>query len=510
MERRGWQDKAGCKVTPTAHSSRMEVSQAFIWFTVKARQTDTIFNNLLHQIDVTLLRCAFNSLGKSKAKGVDGITKSRYGENLELNLADLHARIHENQYRTKPSRVIQIPKANGKLRPIAISTIEDKIVQRAVTMILETIYEPVFLDSSLGACRSILQKRKFQWRRLSEEDEQKNRRRSCSYVDGFFAKSDEAGRMPMKFAAGEYSDRLLGFRPKRGCHKAIQKVYQLLGSGRRPYVIDVDIEKFFNSMNHKRLMEFLRLKINDRRFLHLVGKLLRTMVREDGLDVINEVGSPQGSIVSPILANIYLHYVLDEWFEKIGAGHYQRMVRYADDVIFCFRDEDKAREFKPTLQKRLEEYGLGLNEEKTKIVLFEKGAHEAFHFLGFTFYWGKDRKRNVYLKVKTQAEKLRMKLAEIKVWLKKIRNRMSLNNIISELKMKLSGHYAYYGIETNSKTWVFYNLCLKLLFKWINRRSQKRSYSWKGFMDRLKHSPLPKPFLANKFSFAQDIFAFAI
>jgi len=450
MERRGWQDKAGCKVTPTAHSSRMEVSQAFIWFTVKARQTDTIFNNLLHQIDVTLLRCAFNSLGKSKAKGVDGITKSRYGENLELNLADLHARIHENQYRTKPSRVIQIPKANGKLRPIAISTIEDKIVQRAVTMILETIYEPVFLDSSLG------------------------------------------------------------FRPKRGCHKAIQKVYQLLGSGRRPYVIDVDIEKFFNSMNHKRLMEFLRLKINDRRFLHLVGKLLRTMVREDGLDVINEVGSPQGSIVSPILANIYLHYVLDEWFEKIGAGHYQRMVRYADDVIFCFRDEDKAREFKPTLQKRLEEYGLGLNEEKTKIVLFEKGAHEAFHFLGFTFYWGKDRKRNVYLKVKTQAEKLRMKLAEIKVWLKKIRNRMSLNNIISELKMKLSGHYAYYGIETNSKTWVFYNLCLKLLFKWINRRSQKRSYSWKGFMDRLKHSPLPKPFLANKFSFTQDVFAFAI
>ena len=450
MERRGWQDKAGCKVTPTAHSSRMEVSQAFIWFTVKARQTDTIFNNLLHQIDVTLLRCAFNSLGKSKAKGVDGITKTRYGENLELNLADLHARIHENQYRTKPSRVIQIPKANGKLRPIAISTIEDKIVQRAVTMILETIYEPVFLDSSLG------------------------------------------------------------FRPKRGCHKAIQKVYQLLGSGRRPYVIDVDIEKFFNSMNHKRLMEFLRLKINDRRFLHLVGKLLRTMVREDGLDVINEVGSPQGSIVSPILANIYLHYVLDEWFEKIGAGHYQRMVRYADDVIFCFRDEDKAREFKPTLQKRLEEYGLGLNEEKTKIVLFEKGAHEAFHFLGFTFYWGKDRKRNVYLKVKTQAEKLRMKLAEIKVWLKKIRNRMSLNNIISELKMKLSGHYAYYGIETNSKTWVFYNLCLKLLFKWINRRSQKRSYSWKGFMDRLKHSPLPKPFLANKFSFTQDVFAFAI
>lgn len=450
MERRGWRDKAGCKVTPTAHSSRMEVSQAFIWFTVRARQTDTVFNNLLHQIDVSLLRCAFNSLGKSKAKGVDGITKTRYGENLESNLADLHARIHENQYRTKPSRVIHIPKANGKLRPIAISTIEDKIVQRAATMILETIYEPMFMDSSLG------------------------------------------------------------FRPKRGCHKAIQRVYQLLGSGRRPYVIDVDIEKFFNSMNHEKLMEFLRLKINDRRFLHLVGKLLRTMVREDGLDVVNEVGSPQGSIVSPILANIYLHYVLDEWFEKTEAGHYQKMVRYADDVIFCFKDEDRAVEFKSVLQKRLEEYGLKLNEEKTKIVSFEKEAHEAFHFLGFTFYWGKDRKRNIYLKVKTQAEKLRMKIAEIKEWLKKVRNKISLGNIISELKLKLSGHYAYYGIETNNRTWVFYNLCLNLLFKWINRRSQKRSYSWTGFKDRLKHSPLPKPYLANKFSFAQDVFAFAV
>jgi len=428
----------------------MEVSQAFIWFTVKARQTGTVFNNLLHQIDVPLLRCAFNSLRNSKAKGVDGITKTRYGENLEANLVDLHARIHGNRYRTKPSRVIRIPKADGKLRPIAISTIEDKIVQRAVTMILETIYEPIFMDSSLG------------------------------------------------------------FRPKRGCHRAIHRVCHLLKDGQRPVVIDVDIEKFFNSMSHGKLMEFLKLKINDRRFLYLVGKLLRTMVREDGLDVVNEVGSPQGSIVSPILANIYLHYVLDEWFDKTGAGHYQRMVRYADDIIFCFRDEDKAQEFKLLLQKRLEDHGLKLNEEKTKIVLFDKGAHEAFHFLGFTFYWGKDREHKDCLKIKTQAERFRVKLAEIKEWLKKVRNKVSLGNIISELRMKLSGHYAYYGIETNGKTWAFYNLCLRLLFKWINRRSQKRSYSWEGFLCMLKQLPLPKPFLANKFSFAQDAFAFAI
>lgn len=450
MERRGWQDKAGCKVAPAVLSNGVEVSQAFVWFTVKAKQTDTVFNNLLHQIDVSLLRRAFNSLGKSKAKGVDGKTKGRYGEELEANLLDLYTRIHENRYRTSPARVIRIPKANGKLRPIAISTIEDKVVQRAVAMILETIYEPMFKDSSLG------------------------------------------------------------FRPKRGCHKAIHRVCQLLKDGRRPVVIDVDIEKFFNSMSHKRLMEFLRLKISDRRFLHLIGKLLRTMIREDGLEVVNEVGSPQGSIVSPILANIYLHYVLDEWFESTEAGHYQKMVRYADDVIFCFRNEDKAREFRLALRKRLEDYGLKLNEEKTKIVLFERGAHEAFHFLGFTFYWGKDRKHADCLKVKTQAKKLCMKVAEIKSWLKSVRNRISLSSILNELKMKLNGHYAYYGVETNNKTWLFYNLCLKLLFKWINRRSQKRSYTWEGFMSRLELDPLPRPFMANKYSFTQDVFAFAI
>lgn len=450
MERRGWQDKAGCKVTPAVHSNGVGVSQAFIWLKVRAKDTNTLFNNLLHQISVPILREAFRSLGKSKAKGVDGITKTRYGENLEANLADLHARIHENRYRTSPARVIHIPKANGKTRPIAISTIEDKIVQRATAMILEVVYEPIFLDSSMG------------------------------------------------------------FRPKRGCHKAIHRVCHLLKDGHRPVVMDVDIDKFFNSMSHKRMMEFLGRKIIDRRFLHLVGKQLRTMIREDGLEVVNEVGSPQGSIISPILANIYLHYVLDEWFEANETGHHQKMVRYADDVIFCFRSEDKAREFRQALQKRLEDNGLKLNEAKTRIVPFEKGTHEAFHFLGFTFYWGKDKKQNNCLKVKTQAEKLRMKVAEMKAWLKNARNKISLDNILKEFALKLNGHYAYYGVETNNKTWVYYNLCLKLLFKWINRRSQKRSYSWDGFIHRLKQNPLPKPFLANKLSFAQDVFAFAI
>lgn len=450
MERRGRQDKDGCKAAPAIHRNGQEVSQAFIWFMVRAKQTDTVFNNLLHQIDVSLLRHAFNSLGRSKAKGVDGMTKGRYGENLEANLVDLHARIHGNRYRTQPARMVHIPKGNGKLRPIAISTIEDKVVQRAVAMILETIYEPIFKDSSLG------------------------------------------------------------FRPKRGCHKAIHRVCHLLKDGRRPVVVDVDIEKFFNSMSHDGLMEFLRRKICDRRFLHLVGKLLRTIIREDGLEVVNEIGSPQGSIVSPILANIYLHYVLDEWFETTEAGHYQRMVRYADDMIFCFRDEGKARDFRQALKSRLEGYGLKLNEEKTRIVQFEKGAHTAFHFLGFTFYWGKDKRHNDCLKVKTQAEKLAAKVVETNQWLKQMRNRIGLGKLMHELALKLKGHYAYYGVETNQLTWVFHNLCLKLLFKWLNRRSQKRSYSWEGFMSMLKRMPLPRPYMANKFSFTQDVFAFAV
>lgn len=450
MERRGQQSNVGRGATPTVHRGGIAVPQAYVWLKVAGRNPETRFNNLLHQISVPLLRCAYQMLGKSKASGVDRVTKAQYGKELEANLEDLHARIHRGSYHTSPARIVHIPKADGRLRPIAISTIEDKIVQGAVAMVLEAIYETVFLDSSLG------------------------------------------------------------FRPKRGCHKAIKRVFHLLKDGERKVVIDADIEKFFNSMNHDKLLELMGKRIEDKRFLRLIWKLLRAQTRDGEVNAVNEVGSPQGSVVSPILANIYLHYVLDEWFETRWANHHQQMVRYADDAIFCFKHRASAEEFLSALKERLLQGHLRLNDAKTKIVNFAKEQHGVFHFLGFTFYWGKDRKRNTCLKLKTEAKRLRAKVLEFKLWIQQNRSRFKLRTLWEEAKRKLRGHYAYYAIHYNSKTWHYYHLCLKLLFKWLNRRSQKRSFSWSGLMSRLKTNPLPKPYMANRVTFEQDVFAFAL
>lgn len=450
MERRGQQDNVRHKATPAVHRGEISVPQAYVWLKVAGRNRETQFNNLLHQISVPLLRCAYQMLGKSKASGVDRVTKAQYGKELETNLEDLHARIHRGSYHTQPARIVHIPKTDGRLRPIAISTIEDKIVQGAVAMVLEAIYETVFSDSSLG------------------------------------------------------------FRPKRGCHKAIKRVFHLLKGGERKVVIDVDIEKFFNSMNHDKLLELMGKRIVDKRFLRLIWKLLKAQTRDGKENAVNEVGSPQGSVASPILANIYLHYVLDEWFEEHWANHHRQMVRYADDVIFCFKQRADAEEFLLALRERMSQGHLRLNDAKTKIVSFAKEQHEVFHFLGFTFYWGKDRKRNTCLKLKTEAQKFRAKVLEFKLWIQQNRSRFRLKTLWNEAKAKLHGHYAYYAVHYNHKTWHYYHICLKLLMKWLNRRSQKRSFSWNGLMKRLKINPLPKPYMINRVTFEQDVFAFAL
>lgn len=451
MERRGQQDIA-LKEAALPGLRAGQGGLAFARLKVAAeRGAVTAFSNLLSQIDLPLLRCAFHSIKANAASGTDGITKKRYGEDLEANLCGLLTKLHTGSYKPSPSRQVNIPKGDGRLRPIAISNVEDKTVQRAVAFILEAIYEPIFTESSLG------------------------------------------------------------FRPRRGCHTAIQKAYRLLKEGRRPAVIDVDIEKFFNSMNHDRMMELLRRRIADRRFLTLVGILLKssTMANDD-VEVVNEIGSPQGSVVSPILANIFLHYVLDEWFQENEEGHYKRMVRYADDVLFCFRDHAEAGSFVTRLKERLHEYQLRMNESKTKVVDFKAGRHTVVNFLGFTFYWGRDRKGNYLLKLKTEAEKLRKKLLEFKLWIQRDRNRYKLGILWREAVRKLQGHYAYYAITFNNKVWLYYRICLKLLFKWLNRRSQKRSFTWEEFFDRLKRNPLPRPYLGDRLMLRQDVFEFAV
>lgn len=361
------------------------------------------------------------------------MTKSRYGKELEANLGRLQDQLHKGSYHPLPARQVFIPKANGKMRPLAISSLEDKIVQKSVADILMVLYEPLFVEDSLG------------------------------------------------------------FRPKRGCHTALQRLYHWLKDGTRPYVVDVDIEKFFDSVDHGRMIQILQKRISDPRFLRLIRKLMKAGVMKDGEAVPHTMGTPQGSVVSPILANIYLHEALDLWFKENYENGFQKMVRYADDVIFCFKREEDAVNFHQAVGKRLEEYGLKINEEKSRVVSFKLKDHNIFNFLGMTFYRGSDRKRRPFLKLKTQAEKFRRSIQAFTGWIKANRNRYKLKVLWREARAKILGHYAYYGVTLNRRLGSYYFLCLKALFKWLNRRSQKRSITWDEFRKRLRQFPLPKP-----------------
>lgn len=396
------------------------------------------FNNVIHIIDEELLEVAFHRLKNNKARGTDGISKNRYSKNLKANIADLKLRICNNAYKPQLAKQILIPKENGKTRPIAISCLEDKIVQMALAMVLDALYEPIFIDSSTG------------------------------------------------------------FRPKRGCHTALHKAYHLLRTDNRPYVVDCDIKSFFDSMDHNRLIEFVQQRVSDPNFTRLLKRLLKMGVfMTNGESQLNKVGSPQGSIVSPILANIYLHYVIDTWFRNEFKKYNQQMVRYADDTIFCFKDRDAAVLFLKVLKERLKENHLELNDDKTSIVSLKKDAGQTLDFLGFTIYWGKTRVGKKLLKTKTSATKVRKAILEFKLWIKANRNRYKLKALWEMTAEKLNGHYAYYGTTLNNKLGLYYFVCMRLLHKWLNRRSQKTSFSWKAFQNRLKLCPLPKPWGCN-------------
>lgn len=413
-------------------------------------QPQLVFHNLMCQLKVGLLSRAFHSLDGHKAKGIDGMTKARYGKELEANLERLQDQLHKGSYHPLPARQVLIPKANGKMRPLAISSLEDKVTQKAVADILTALYEPLFVDASLG------------------------------------------------------------FRPKRGCHTALQRLYHWLKEGTRPYVVDVDIEKFFETVDHERMIQILQKRISDQRFLRIIRKLMKAGVMVNGEAVPNTTGTPQGSVVSPILANIYLHDILDQWFSTTYQNQYQKMVRYADDVIFCFKRKEDAEEFYQALEGRLGENGLKLNQEKSRIVSFQQKEHNVFHFLGMTFYWGKDRKRRIFLKLMTQSEKFRGSIRAFTEWIKTNRNRRRTKVLWEEAKAKIRGHYAYYGVSFNRRLASYYMLCGKILYKWLNRRSQKTSMSWDRFLKRLKRDPLPKPWGCDCLDITQGVFEYAI
>jgi RNA-directed DNA polymerase len=404
----------------------------WIRISLRAQQNKTLaFENLLTHINVESLKEAFKAIDGSKAKGVDGMSKVEYGEKLEANLMDLVNRIHNGSYKPMPKREVLIPKANGKTRPIAIACFEDKLVDWTVGKILTQIYEPLFIPNSFG------------------------------------------------------------YRPNKAATQAMETCYYSLCKNKRKYVVEIDFSNFFNTIPHGKLMRMIGKRISDKRFKGLIGRFLKgELINAEGENLPSEIGTPQGSIMSPILANIYLNEVIDQWFMKDYASYHNVIVRYADDAVFIFKDESDAKQFLVDLERRTAEFGLSLNKDKTQMLKLAKGGHQQMNFVGFTIYWGKQASRTM-LKVKTQKEKLVKSMQEFDHWIKRARNTMKLKEIWELAKSKIRGHNNYYGYWMNGhKLNHFYWEAIRSLYKWLNRRSQKRSYTWEGFCERLKYFPL--------------------
>jgi group II intron reverse transcriptase/maturase len=397
------------------------------------------------------LRASFGHLAAKKAPGVDGIRKEDYGADLESNLRDLSARIRRLGYRPKPSRRVYIAKSNGGRRPLGIPSFEDRIVQDRVSRVLQAIWEPEF--------------------------------RSCSY----------------------------GFRPARSAHDALARVAKIITHGRVGYVVEADIKSFFTSVDHGHMMRFLAHRIGDVRFLRLIRRFLEAGILEDGAFAETERGTPQGGLVSPVLSNIYLHYVLDWWFE----GRYARqcrgeahIVRYADDFVACFQYRQDAERFLVALDERLRSFGLEVEPTKTHLHCFGRFAQNlcrqdglarpgTFSFLGFLHYVGRSRSGQFVVGRRTERQRLAKKLKELNTRVRAMR--LAGGVVMTEyLRRHLQGHYQYYGVSGNgSALREYYRRASAILLKWLNRRSQRRSLTWRRFYNLLDAGLLPKPHIVR-------------
>ena len=441
MERRDQQNLNLVESTQSASNSREDGQKDLTQFetreswktriSFKAQDKNCTFSNLMKHINIDVLHEAFKEIDGKKALGVDQVSKSAYGKNLNENIEFLAIKIQNGSYRPLPKREVLIPKSNGKMRPIAIASFEDKLVDWCVGAILTEIYEPLFIRNSFG------------------------------------------------------------YRPQKSAHGAIEACYSSLENGSRENVVEIDFSNFFNTIPHNKLMRILEKRIADKRFLGLVRRLLTgEILKSTGETIASVVGTPQGGIASPILANIYLNEVLDQWFLENYASYNNIIVRYADDAVFFFKNKDDATKFTTELKARVESYGISLNEEKTQQLTLGKKDRGSFNFLGFTFYRGKQGKRKI-LKIKTQKEKLIKGINEFYDWIKSNRNRMKLSELWKIAKAKIIGHLNYYGYAMNNlKINHFYFKVKDALFKWLNRRSQKRSYTIEGFEERIRNFPL--------------------
>jgi RNA-directed DNA polymerase len=444
--------RAGAKGTADQQStlrtqSRDRVNQALSRVRQAARQRKKEqFTGLLHHINVDTLRTAFYALKRKAAPGVDGVTWQDYEAQLEPRLADLRGGVHRGAYRPQPSRRTYIPKADGRQRPLAVAALEDKIVQGACVMVLNAIYEEDFLGFSYG------------------------------------------------------------FRPGRGPHDASDALAVAITSRKVSYILDADVRDFFGSVSQEWLVRFLEHRVGDKRIIRLIRKWLKAGILEDGVVTVADRGTGQGSVISPLLANVYLHYVLDLWAERWRRREAQGdmiIVRYADDLVAGFEREDDARRFLDAMRERFDAFALSLHPEKTRLIEFGRhaaarrarsglGRPETFSFLGFTYICGRSRRGHFQLQRKTRRDRQRAKLQEIK---EELRRRMHQPIPIqgSWLKQVVTGHFAYYAVPTNARALsAFRHYVTDLWRRTLRRRSQKDGLTW-ARMTKLAADWLPAP-----------------
>jgi RNA-directed DNA polymerase len=417
----------------------------------RARQDPKLqFTSLAHLLNEGYLKECYYRLGRDRASGIDGVSWEEYGEHLDENIASLVIRMKTKRYRPQPSRRVYIPKDAHSKRPLGLPALEDKIVQKGIAWILEAIYAQDFLD--------------------------------CSY----------------------------GFRPGRSCHQALGVVDKTIMKRPIHYVVEADIKGFFDNVSHEWMLRFLGVRIQDPSFLLLIQRFLKAGYVDEEQLVQPDQGTPQGGNLSPILSNIFLHYVLDLWFMFIirrqvhGECH---LVRYADDFLCLVQTRGDAQFIEHALRERFAKFQLTLHPEKTRVIYFgrnerartgrSKQQGRTFDFLGFTHYGGRSRRGYPMLYRKTSSKRFRRACHELAAWLKTVRSSAKVQEWWPILLAKLRGHYQYYGISGNSRSLGrFADVAKSLVFKWLNRRSQKVSFNWSGFQEYLKHYPLPKPRIA--------------
>jgi RNA-directed DNA polymerase len=410
----------------------------------RARDPEARFYALAYLIDVATLRRAFHHLRANAAVGIDGVTKEQYGQNLEENLVDLHRRLKEGRYRHQPIKRVFIPKENGKTRPLGISTTEDKIVQGALREVLEAVFEPLFLENSHG------------------------------------------------------------FRPKRNAHGALRVLNGAAYRGDIAWVFEADIQSYFDHLDRKKLQEFIQERVPDGSIRRLVGKCLHVGVLDGEEFTRPDEGTPQGSILSPLLGNIYLHFILDAWFAREVQPRLKGkalLVRYADDFVIGFQYQEDAQRVADLLPRRMERFGLTLHPDKTRLLPFKRPPTDqtggkgpgSFDFLGFTCYWKRTRSGRWQMALRTRHGRLRKAISAIYTYCRDHRHD-PVKVQHASLVRRIAGHFNYFAVNGNLP-------CLKLVvqhaqrawFKWLNRRSQRSRLNWERFSNLLVGMPFPRP-----------------